>query len=1359
MRHLRWLFLCLLPVLAQATIYQVPFNQRTRLSVSAGDILRLYGFPSGWPYNQIISGFDAKDTTEMSFAVSCQGVVSNVSSWTANTYCSYAGTSTQDMTVTSGSAIVDFTWWVAQVSSSLSTSSTSTSSSLIASSSATNSQQHTSSSSAYVPYALHELPSGQPLDTTGVGGLFRISQYPAWNFNVIVVQVIPYDGKPLAGYLVLPSGSVSLSGWSQKIIFREHGSSPAIFELALPEQRRLGISWWADNQVPDSLPIPASQVTSGDSLSITYNFSSTHLVPGNLHLSYVKSDFSDGLPPRIVRLSHNPIGVRYPDRPLDQQGPTYKISATPASGKTIVAALPIPQEVTQFGIPNDSLSLMHYDESTGTWNEVKPDSIVNGYIYFSSGKFSCWVVRWTKKAGSAISNDASAAGSLLYHGALALGSGLVDFTSALTDGLVELYNKLVSGLCSTLSVQTYKDILNNNATVALPQGDLTEIVNSPYFTQFESTLNDYVNNVSLAPLATTHSALSEVNNFITSRNNVQILLADVLLARHGAPRKYLPNLGSFAASSSSNALGQYEPAQATQAMNLEAVATIEVTSQSSQSGLPVSALIETNSTMLSASPRILQVLQECSCMFGLDDEYEKTKNDLVGIVQNASKFNFSKACRSLLGVPLDLVGWVWPEILDCAIDAGSLYNYYNENNLKDYWNPDPNSPILPGRDDHINRASELLNVLSILVWADDGYKAALGGMAANLRNQIDSYIGFVHDGYSNNNIMIKAKAGVALWDLVAKNDKTAYNKLKAWLEAKTGDSGGYSEGSGYLQYVDIDVPYVLAVMVRAGLITRDELPQKYLKHAEWLRNIGRPLPTVTPGTGGKAEFLPVTVDDGNVMPPDFYVFSYLKNDPSLAAFGDQFGAYLFEPMRFLGLPPIPIASTVAPKLPDLYFADGVGVIRDRAANGDTLTMSIIAESGAVLDSGDGHEQQDNMSVTLDRSGIGNGPILLDPAFPGFSKRESVARFSDHNVCMLPENVALYGGENPNGKIHYSDLFKALRAVPGVYNMGDGTINGYMMFFMELSAGFSWVNDDEMTKIFNGTRSVIENDVVPKSPDAFPGGSPAYLDDSLTHIVAPFFHGLEVKHTSNAGVTNHRAILSFADHLWIIDRPDQAREMWLRWNYLNSQALVPSVTFVEPLSVFPVSSQSVPSAAVLGALDTNIGVQPEGSLDPVYMQHIFRRTRTAGATGKLPVFVSAYPVTPDFVEVLHDCINAECLARKAANGDSDMVIVPQWGTLFDATALLSSTTQLFSGTVIFAHKQAGAISWSAKSFGEEDASLTSKTTLKKITASLPANTVIQVGPVGISTVSGNGTSTVILPGTRISLPALQLLLFQ
>ena len=1345
MRHLRWLFLCLLPVLAQATIFQVPFNQRTRLSVSTGDVLRLYGFPSGWPYNQIISGFDAKGTSEMSFAVSCQGVESNVSGWTANTYCPYAGTSTQDMTVTSGSAIVDFTWWLAPTSSSSATSSIS--------STPTSSATQTSSSS--LAFNIYDVNPSQPLEITGSGGLFRISQYPDWDFNVVVVQVIPYDGKQLEGSMILPPfGKVALQGWSQQILLKEQGSIPIVFELALPEQRRIGVSWWVNNQAPDSLAIPSSQIENGDSLSITYNFSSTHLVPGNLSLHYAKSDFKDGLPPQIARLSHNPQGVRYPDPAQDMYGPTYKITATPASGQSIVVALPIPQAAIQLGIPVDSIALLHYDDITGNWNEVKPDSVANGYIYFSSTRFSHWLTRWKRKASNVVSDAGDAASDAAHvtiKGLKEVGLGLACLADGVKDGLESLYDGLVNLICTGIDPVTYvhwvKGLFNNSSPYNTPQGDVTSVVTSPYFSQNALILTTAVNEPLQAVVTSGVAANDQIDNFISSRANAQKLLADVLLARQNPNyvRKYIPTLGTLSASATA-----YE-----QYLNLGSIATLNILSgsQTAQSGITLGQLFQTSSTMLASTPRVVETLQECSCMLGVEDEFSKTWTDIKGVADNLSKASVSGTCKSLLGLPADLVNWVVPDVLTCGIEAVSFYDYYTSHNLGNFWipNTDPGSPLKYGRDDHINRAAELLNVLSILLWVDDGYKAALGGMATDLRNQIVSYIGFVHNGYGNNNIAIKAMAGVALWDLVSKNDKTSYNTMKSWLETKSGDNGGYAEGTGYLQYVDIDVPYVLSVMVRAGLITHDELPQKYLKSGEWLRSISRTLPLSTT----KKELHPVLLDDDNVMRPDFYVYSYLNNnDPSLLATADQYEPYLFEPIRFLGLPaPSTVPTSPSPALPDLYYADGVGVVRETTASGDVLTLSIIAKNGSIYDLAGGHDQQDNTSVTLDNSAT--GPVVLDPGYGGFQNRGNglFATFDTHNVCMLPNGVAPFGGENPNGKVTYNDLALGLSMVPGVYNMQQG-VYGWGMLFMGMLAGFP------LSSALNGSllswMAVNGND--PFGPnggtDGHPGGSPAYKSDLQTHTVAPVFHGLEVKHTSSAGVTNHRAILSFADHLWVIDRPDQAREMWLQWNYPIPP---PNTSFSEPLTVYPMAGSSVSNSNIVGTYPALIQIPQEDNLNDLFIDRVIRSS-TVGVT---PVFASAYPVNATssigFTEV--QCTNAECLHRMTTSGDEDMLVIPQWGKLFDGTALFNSTTPALSGTIILAHKQAGSPQWSFKTFGEEAASLSSAKTLSKITATLPSNAVAQIGPSGITTVNSNGSTTVLVVGTQIPLPALQLLLFQ
>lgn len=1242
-RRILALVLVLCPAWLFGTVHETFFNQRARLNVSSGDTLRLNGFPS-WSYNELQAVVDGSSDS-IFLVLDCQGRELSLSGWSTIFSCAYADDDPLDLKVISGNGSIDFTWWVAQIGSS--------SSSDVSSSS----WSGASSSSDYTP-VVHELnPMGEPMNMTGSGGLYKITDYPDWDFNVIIVQVSSYDGQELEGSLNTCSGKIPLTGWVKQVMFKEQGTSAMGFEIALPEQRQMGISWWTENRVPDSLGVSATITDTGDSLTVLYDFKAHHLVSENLTLHYVQSDFVDGQPPRIVRLQHNPQGVRYPDRVEDEQGPTYSITANPVAGAHVSLALPVPQAAVFNGIVLDSLSLMHYDESSRTWSEVIADSVSNGFLYFSSSCFSKWYIRWPRKAKNVIVDGVGELGNLLADALVYVG-GLVD---EVKDGLVNVYHDLTNGICSSLDPDTYvdwaQDMFGDEGFFSLdwvvPQADLSELVRSPYFDA--AKLQAYLDAHPLQPLQSTGDPVKdEIENWKISRANVQVLLTDVLLARHHASysRRYEVDLGGVYSSHTSFSYAS--------AFNLSGTATLSNGGSSDTLG----TYFLSSSTFLAAIPHVLDLLRECDGVLGLADEFTHTFNDCKDLAQIFSG-NLSGACKAAFGLVGDAVDWVFPDVATCALETASFKTYYNSKNLDGY---------VIHKDDFINYSGEYLNALTTLLWVDDVYKSALGGMARALRHQIHGYVGFSHDFYGNNNIPIKALSGVAFYDLLFRGDKTAYHTMKNWLEAKSGDAGGYAEGTYYLHYLNVDVPYLLAAMVRAKLIERHELPQKYLKSGEWLRQQVRLLP------GGL--IYPVEVDDGGSAQPDFFVYAYLNSNPSQASFAAQYANPLHEPLQFLGLP---MASTAAvPPLPNLFYADGVGVVR-QSTDSSVLTLSIVAENGAMWNEGVGHDQQDNTSVTLTSSVQGH--LVRDPGYSGFRLRNGnlYPRFNNHNVCMIPEANS-FGGEGVNGKMTYGDVVDALKRISGVHNLdwmdanplSLGTLGKVVSFLSgNVLTGVSWAG---LTALRN-TPVNLNGETI----DGHPGGAPAYLTSYVSSSVAPVFHGLEVKHTSSdAGVTNHRAILSFADHLWIIDRPDQVREMWLRWNYPYMDP------FIEPLTIYPSSGQAQNHSVLL--MDENPYRIPQQEADTLYLR---RRTYSIIDRNTPTAIVSAYPNSHDFSDIF--CPNATAVIRVNSYG-TDYIIVPYWGEIFNGSELFG--VDFNTNQIVLVHKPRGTDSTYIHLFGEE-----------------------------------------------------------
>ena len=98
------------------------------------------------------------------------------------------------------------------------------------------------------------------------------------------------------------------------------------------------------------------------------------------------------------------------------------------------------------------------------------------------------------------------------------------------------------------------------------------------------------------------------------------------------------------------------------------------------------------------------------------------------------------------------------------------------------------------------------------------------------------------------------------------------------------------------------------------------------------------------------------------------------------------------------------------------FKDGIGMITAVNTQGDTVALSMIAEGGPLWTRGQGHDQQDNLSITLTSSK--KVFLIQDPGYPGFDKRaidDGFHNYVDHNV--LTDDV----GQSDNRLIKADEL--------------------------------------------------------------------------------------------------------------------------------------------------------------------------------------------------------------------------------------------------------------------------------------------------------------------------------------------------
>jgi hypothetical protein len=1236
------------------SVHEVSFNVVKTLAVKTGDTIRLSGFPTGWTYTSVEVNFDGSPES-MDLTVAENGASYGVTGWSDRVIVPYRAATTQELVVTRGSGTIRVHFWVSSEPSSP----------------AEDAQQG--------PEIRELAASGTPLALTTMSGVFRIGTLPSTTYNVVVVRLEPRDGQALNGQLSAGGSVIQLSGSSQRVLFKERGNLPLVFDLTFPSVRQIAITWSVENRVPEAKVVARTTSVSGTTVVAKYGFTQDHAVDQDLSLSFRSADFIDGAVPTVKRLAHNPQGVRNPNRPDDLFGPTYDIHARPKAGQRIQVALPVPEIATLRGIDETDITILHHDAASNTWSEIVPDRIANGYVYFTTDSFSSFLSRMKKRLKKAATATLNAVGGA----AIIVAETVVTVADGIKDGIKEAYAAIVSGACSLLELSTYKSIFYDRPRFQASPPNLSSIVASADFSETALEALDDANLTPVAQAAVDPFIADHLEEWRASKRNAEILLADLLLTAKGSngrSRRFEP----IPVAAPAPAAG-WAPAYVIRDRR-----TMQV--------YPSLALFRFTSPLLAAAPRALQMLQECDGVFGLADEFKHTAGHVVDFVKKGTKLDLGGACREALMLPADLVDWATPDVLTCGIEAGSFASYAHQKNLGSYW---------AIRDALVLDASGFLNVASVLFWADPRLRAVWELNASGLRDQLHSFVGLTHEAYSDNNIVIKSMAGVALWDMVSKGEKATYDTLKKWLEAKSGSGGGYAEGTGYLQYVNQDVPYLLAAMTRSGFISRGELPPKYLKTGEWLLN-------AMPLKG----FDPVEVDDGLTHAPDFLIYSFLNQDLRYQVFSKDYNPNTISAaLRPLGFTDVAeqraMKQSAPPALPDTYFSDGIGVVR-AGSGGQQIALSIVAESGDMRVRGAGHDQQDNGSVTLTHATL--GPLILDAGYDGFDKRLhdpcapaapcAFARFDSHNVVMTEASYDFHG-EAANPQLTFGDLARVLANQPSVHNLDflDSDFAAAGKLTLEYLAGGSL--DPILTwGTLRAGWAIYRDQAVSPATDFRAGGADASLTSLINDVPGAPVHGLEVVHTSTAGVTNHRLLASYAGHMWIIDRPEAKQSLWSRTNWAASGLGAGKYA----------SAFQIPKAPDAG--DRLV----------TFLQHdsparaVQQRTHRAGSATEAPVFVTGFPndgSQSSFMEVA--CQGAKCMQRTTPQGD-DLVIVPHWGQAFDDCRFFQGLVR--TGQVVFAHKDAGSSTWKLRLVGKEATSMAGSLGAQ---TGYAADAVYQLGP--------------------------------
>ena len=445
--------------------------------------------------------------------------------------------------------------------------------------------------------------------------------------------------------------------------------------------------------------------------------------------------------------------------------------------------------------------------------------------------------------------------------------------------------------------------------------------------------------------------------------------------------------------------------------------------------------------------------------------------------------------------------------------------------------------LLDRHEDKLIAISETMVRISLLAWLKKSnsfrdytllrYKAAYNGILAwlELAGTLMDY----------NNISIKAYASLALYEYIHFGTDENLEMMNGALNRHYGDNGGYSEGTGYSQYIWDDVPYVLAALKDAYKQKNEtfEINEKFLKSPDYMFEFSRPVGGVA--DNGKYKhygLIPVEVDDGVTYNPDYRVWAKLKDDPKYLAMSQKYPLKAedgkINPMVAFGYPDISLYIYYEKWLPNhgvLWgdFKDGIGLIT--AVNGDdTVALSMIAENGKMWTRGQAHDQQDNLSITLTSSK--KGFLIQDPGYSGFGARSKTDRFHkyiDHNVLTTAYTSTRPWGQNDNRTIPFGDLWSRVYDLTGDFpGFGISTILGGFELFSSFDKNYSVEGGESasLEKIINEPQSGVIGFT------------------ATTKINKP---------STMSMYDNDRSIMYFGGNFWVIDRPTNTEDMsWTWW---------------------------------------------------------------------------------------------------------------------------------------------------------------------------------------------------------------------
>ena len=1100
--------LLFVPQILWATVHRVSYNVATVIDLKDDDEIDLVDFPVGWGYSRIVLGINSVPALQLSGHLVANDCFHELHSYYEEFDFAYTG---NEKIVYHGSEQkLPIQWWVDAnpvVSSCKSYSEILKNDSIYAKLFSLADSIFSERTKSYKD--LGELESETYFE--GTSSNFKITHLPDFFYNRIYVQVEPMDGRELKGAVFSSGKRIEVSGYSSTFVLERKTALPPTFELAFPEYRKVKLKWWVEIGVPTKKEIETKQKRlTPDSVEVEYVFDDNLFSKKSVKIIFDKRKFSDGKIPVIRKFSFDPHGsIRH--RNFGVHGDVYEIEANVNSDDSITIAIPIGNG---YRPGKDSVVMEYFNEEENRWEEQPVDSVDGDFAYVQKPQRLWWlipVIVGGAVVGCALWDDCrDAVGTgLEYVGRgvkwvveVALAWSCLDF-----DKLGTLF-----GFSSSTSGRSNWDIDQGSVEYAslLKYGDtLVDDLRNKWKTEDLKKISDPYPGCGLKPEDL------EICKWQRTRDNLDILLADGIVFVKLKSTQYgsvlLPDSRfSFSYEDGKGILKDwYAPGQPSYDYDDYFMVS--------------SGLLEDAAQFVNGAKNCLSAVNLTG---GIVQQY-------IDVFDGLTEANWTKACNHLIGVDgLAMVPVKW--VYDAAYCGGFLSSSWSK------FVAEGGHSILDSHEGKLIAVSEAMVRISLLAWlkkADEfrkftllRYKTAYDGIRAWLE-LAGPFLDF-------NNLAIKGYGSLALYEYIHFGTDENLKMVNGALNRHYGDNGGYSEGTGYSQYIWDDIPYVLAAL-KDAYKSKDELDkfnvnEKFLKSPDYMFEFSRPVG----GVGGDGKYkhyglIPVEVDDGVSYNPDYRVWAKLKDDPKYLAMSEKYPLKeedgKINPLVPFGFPEESIYNSngkVPPNRDSLWgdFKDGIGMIT--AVNGDdTVALSMIAENGKMWTRGQAHDQQDNLSITLASSK--KGFLIQDPGYSGFGARSEIDgfhRYTDHNVLTTSYTSTRSWGQNDNKLIPFDELWTRVYDFTGDFpGLGLTLIAGGYELFSNLDYKY-----------------------------AIEGGEPAtFLDTKINEPqsgVIGFTATTKINPPSTMNpYDNNRTIMYFGGNFWVIDRPtntDDVSWIWL-----------------------------------------------------------------------------------------------------------------------------------------------------------------------------------------------------------------------